>query len=142
MSMETSFTELVPMLICNDVQKSIRFYVDILGFTVAGRMDDVGTSGWASLDKGRVKLMLASPSYLNAPQQNGNEPLTDTLYYFHTENVVSLKAYIESKGVEVSDFKVRFYEKKEIEILDPRWSIAYLRTGYRRTTYSRMIWST
>lgn len=114
-----SFTNLVSMLICNDVQKSIQFYVDVLGFRVTGRMDDVGNTGWASLDNGTISLMLASPSYYSAPQQQGSEPLTDTLHYFYTDDVVSLKYLIETKGVQVSNCVVRFYGMKEIEVQDP-----------------------
>ena len=43
---ETTLNDMVTMLICDDVQQSIRFYTDVLGFTVTGRMDDIGKSGW------------------------------------------------------------------------------------------------
>lgn len=56
------FLDLVPMLMCEDVQASIRFYTAVLGFEVRGRMDDVGTTGFASLRNGKTALMLASPS--------------------------------------------------------------------------------
>ena len=107
------------MLICNDVQSSIRFYVDVLGFRVVGRMDDVGNSGWASLESGSTSLMLTSPSYYPPPKRRGSNPLTDTLQYFYTDDVLSLKHRIESKGVRVSDCVVRFYGMKEIEVHDP-----------------------
>jgi catechol 2,3-dioxygenase-like lactoylglutathione lyase family enzyme len=36
------FTGLVPMLICGDVQASIKFYTDVIGLDVASRDNDVG----------------------------------------------------------------------------------------------------
>ncbi len=40
---------LTPMLLCEDVPASVAFYVDVLGFAVREKLDDVGRSGWASL---------------------------------------------------------------------------------------------
>ena len=54
------------MLICDDTQESIRFYTEVLGFTVTGRMDDVGKSGWASLNQGAEHAM--------AQAQHGSAP--------------------------------------------------------------------
>lgn len=62
--MTTKLNDLIPILICEDVQKSIAFYCEVLGFEVTNRMNDVGKSDWASLYNGRVQLMLGSPTYL------------------------------------------------------------------------------
>ncbi|MYA15377.1 MAG: VOC family protein, partial [Gammaproteobacteria bacterium] len=40
------FLDLVPMLMCTDVQASIRFYTAVLGFEVTGRMAEVGATGF------------------------------------------------------------------------------------------------
>ena len=62
--MSTQMNGLVPMLVCQDVQASIDFYTQVLGFEVEGRMDSIGKSGWASLHNGPARIMLASPSYI------------------------------------------------------------------------------
>lgn len=67
--MSTKFNDLIPILICEDVQKSIDFYCRVLGFEVTDRMDDVGKTGWASLQNRRVQLMLGSPAYLPEPKK-------------------------------------------------------------------------
>lgn len=113
-----SITELVPMMICKDVQATIKFYQDILGFEISERMDDVGTSGWASLERGTVRLMLASPSYIPAPKPVQGQ-LSEVLFYFYTEDVVELRKHIVQQGYPVGDFAVRFYQMKEIELTDP-----------------------
>ena len=113
-----SITELVPMMICNDVQATIKFYQEVLGFEVRDRMDDVGTSGWASLERGAVSLMLASPSYIPAPKPTEGQ-LSEVLFYFYTDDVVGLRNHIVECGYQVSDFAVRFYQMKEIELTDP-----------------------
>jgi len=50
-------TKLVPMLRVHDLEESIHFYHDLLGFRCTGRME-----GWASLQKDDVELMLALPN--------------------------------------------------------------------------------
>ena len=112
--------EHVPMLVCADVQASIRFYRDILGFEIADRMDDVGLTGWASLTRGPNRIMLTSASYLKAPEKNTDGSLhSDVIHYFHCEDVVGIHTHLKNAGVSVSEFFVRFYQKKEIEFRDP-----------------------
>ena len=116
--MSTRFKDLVPMLICDDVQESIEFYTEVLGFKVTGRMDDVGKSGWASLNHGSVQLMLASPHHHSEPVKvDGKYP--QVLFYFYPEDVVALRESILQKGHKVSELFVRFYGMKEFEMLDP-----------------------
>ncbi|MCY4095901.1 MAG: VOC family protein [Gammaproteobacteria bacterium] len=112
--------EHVPMLVCTDVQASIKFYCDLLGFEVADRMDDVGLTGWASLTRGTNRIMLTSASYLKAPEKNEDGSLdSDVIHYFHCEDVVGIHSHLKNAGISVSDFYVRFYRKKEIEFFDP-----------------------
>ncbi len=66
--MATKLKDMVAMLICDDTQESVRFYTEVLGFTVTDRMDNVGKTGWASLNHGDVQLMLASPDYIPKPR--------------------------------------------------------------------------
>jgi len=114
----TRLDDLIPMLICSDVQKSIAFYRDVLDFEVVDRMDDVGRSGWASLRNGRAQLMLASPTYVPlAPRIAGRHP--QSVYYFYPEDVVALHASVRAKGWDATDLAVRFYGMKEFEVVDP-----------------------
>lgn len=116
--MSVRFNNLIPMLLCRDVQASIRFYVDVLGFEVVDRMDNVGRTGFASLRNGRTKIMLASPTYVpENPKLDGR--YTQSVYYFYPDDVEALHAQVKVKGREPSDLKVRFYGLKEFELVDP-----------------------
>jgi len=55
---------LVPILWTNDLDGSIAFYRDLLGFECVNRAE-----GWASLQKDEVELMLSLP--------NAHEPSTE-----------------------------------------------------------------
>lgn len=108
------------MLVCCDVQQSIAFFQDILGFEILERLDDIGLSGWASLRCGSSRIMLTSASYLKPSTfEQPEKPESDVVHYFHCDDVVKLRKHLVSRNVNVSDYFVRFYGKKEIELLDP-----------------------
>ena len=116
--MSQKLKDLVTMLVCDDVQESIKFYTEVLGFHVTNRMDDVGQSGWASLNHDAIQLMLASPRQACQPVKvAGRHP--QVLFYFHPEDVVALRESILNRGYAASEFVVRFYGMKEFELLDP-----------------------
>ena len=106
------------MLICDDVQDSIAFYTENLGFSVSDRMDTVGKSGWASIRNGSVQLMLASPDYIPQPQKSEGR-YSQAMYYFYPEDVQSLHADLQQRGLSVSELTARFYGMTEFEMLDP-----------------------
>ena len=110
--------ELVPMLMCEDTQASIRFYTEVLGFKVEDRMDDVGSSGWAFLGRGRTRIMLASPTDIPAGVKVGGR-FPQSLYYIYVSDAAALRASIVAKGVTASELTERFYRMREFEIVDP-----------------------
>ncbi len=117
-AVSTRMNDLIPMLLSDDVPRSIRFYTEVLGFRVVNEMKDVGKSGWASLRNGKTSLMLSSPTYVpETPTINGRH--NQAIYYFYPENVVALRESIVAKGQPVSDLRVTFYGMKEFEMADP-----------------------
>lgn len=112
------FLHLVPMLICADVQASVRFYCDVLGFEVVDRMDDVGTTGFASLRNGTAQIMLASPTYIpRAPKVEGRYP--QAAYYFYVGDVDALRESVVRAGWPATECVNRFYGLREFEVVDP-----------------------
>ena len=112
------FLDLVPLLMCADVQASIRFYTDVLGFEVTGRQDDVGATGFAALANGRARVMLASPTYVpKAPKVDGQ--YTQSNYYFYVEDAEALRQAIIDRGWQATECVKRFYGLLEFEVVDP-----------------------
>lgn len=106
------------MLICADVQKSIKFYEDALGFKVANRMDEVGKTGWAMLERDNVTVMLASPTYLpDMPKVDGR--YYQAMYYIYTDDLEAERKRVIETGVEATEIVERFYNMKEFELVDP-----------------------
>ncbi len=116
--MAAQFRDMIAMLICDDVQESIAFYTEALGFTVTGRMDSIGKSGWASLNNGPVQLMLASPHYVPESHKSDGR-YSQAMYYFYPDDVQALHNSLKNGGWDVTNMTVRFYGMKEFEILIP-----------------------
>ncbi len=112
------FIDLVPMLLCADVPASVRFYTDVLGFEIVDRMDDVGSSGFATVRNGTATVMLTSPSYIpRAPKVEGRYP--QSMYYFYVEDADALRRAVVDAGWPATDCVDRFYGLREFEVVDP-----------------------
>jgi uncharacterized glyoxalase superfamily protein PhnB len=110
--------DMIPMIYCDDVRASTKWYCDVLGFEVKSQMDDVGKTGWASLGMGEVALMLMSPTSHPEPVKvDGKHPAA--IYYFYPEDVVGLHGSLRDKGEQVSDLRETFYEMTEFSLEDP-----------------------
>ncbi len=86
---------LIPVLDVRDVERSIEFYCDVLGFTVSDKVTWGGQTEWALLSNDNVQLMLC------AAQEQDTEEITRTgegVFFLHHENLESLLAYLGAKG--------------------------------------------
>ncbi len=104
-------TELRPMLWTDDLEGTVDFYVNVLGFECAELNRDWG---WASLNIDRVGLMIAKP--------NAHEPFEKAVFtgsfYFNTDGVDSIWEKLKDKvkvGYGIEDFE---YGMREFAVYD------------------------
>lgn len=113
-----NFTGLVPLLMCQDVPATTRFYTEVLGFEVVDRMDGVGASGFASLRSGAAMIMLASPTYVpKAPLIGDRYP--QSAYYLYVDDVSALRRRVVDADWPATECVDRFYGLREFEVVDP-----------------------
>lgn len=113
-----AFLDLVPLLICRDVPRSVDFHTGILGFEVLDRMGDVGATGFASLGSGAARIMLASPTYVpEAPRVDGRYP--QAACYLYVDDVAALRRRVARAGWPATQCVDRFYGLREFEVVDP-----------------------
>ena len=107
-----------PMLICENVPRSTKFYTEILGFRILEQMDDVGANGWVSLERDKVGLMLASPTYLpRTPRIQGRH--AQAIHYIFCADIAALHADVLRMGAKPSALRITFYQMKEFDLIDP-----------------------
>jgi|SRR5271166_2290317 len=102
-------THLVPILWTNELEKTIQFYHDVIGFECVNRME-----GWASLRNDDVELMLSLP--------NAHEPFDKIQFtgsfYFHADNVDQVWEQVKDKATTVYPIENFDYGMREFAIRD------------------------
>lgn len=128
-------TAIVPMLSVADLEQTIAFYRDALGFRVADTFAYDGKTVWACLVHGAepssllggiaqcepVRLMFneVPDSWV---ETRDREARKFQIYYFYPKDLATLEtlhATLRSRGHRVSDLRVTVYGMKEFEMRDP-----------------------
>src|SRR5262245_36174006 len=102
--MTMKLESLHPVLAVTDIDDTIRFYRDVLGFDCANRMD-----GWAAVCKDDVEMMISLP---NAHEPFDKPTLTGSIY-FNTSDVDALWEQIKGKVNVVYPIESFFYGMRE-----------------------------
>jgi uncharacterized glyoxalase superfamily protein PhnB len=102
-------TKLIPILWTEDIEASVAFYRDILGFECTNR-----GKGWAALEKDEVELMLSLP---NAHEPFERSQFTGS-FYFHPDNVAELWEELKTKATIVYPLEDFDYGMREFAIRD------------------------
>lgn len=103
------------MLGVADVQKSIDFYTQVLGFKLGDISDHAGAICWEHLCHGETELMLAE---VTSPEA-GTEGRRQTYLNFYPEDVVATHSQLSAEGHSVKALRVTFYGMKEFEMENP-----------------------
>jgi catechol 2,3-dioxygenase-like lactoylglutathione lyase family enzyme len=121
--MELKIGGLCPLLQVFDMPASIRFYRDVLGFTVVSPVPDDDACDWVLLDLDGSELML------NTAYESGRRPAKpdpvrtashrDTALFFDCADVDEACAALRLQGLDVSDPVVRDYGMKQLYLTDP-----------------------
>jgi uncharacterized glyoxalase superfamily protein PhnB len=98
-----------PVLAVTNIDDTIHFYGDVLGFECANRMD-----GWAALCRDNVEVMISLP---NAHEPFEKPTLTGSIY-FNTSDVDALWEQIKDKASVVYPIENFFYGMREFAIRD------------------------
>jgi uncharacterized glyoxalase superfamily protein PhnB len=115
-----TLARLTPMLHVADVERSLAFYRDNLGFTLMSPESALRDFGWAHIRRDGVDLMLAG-GLEGSPLRQPGAISADwpVMFYFYPDDVESLHRALGSRGVEVGKLCVTFYRMKEFSCLDP-----------------------
>lgn len=114
---------LCPLLEVFDMPASLRFYRDVLGFTVVQRAGEGDDATWVWLRHGDADLML------NTAYDEGQRPASpdparvrahaDTGLFLRCEDVDGAYAHLKSRGIAVEPPTMAPYGMKQLYVTDP-----------------------
>ncbi len=110
---------IVPMLATGDMEASIRFYRETLGFDVADRFESGGKTWWCELARDGQALMLTQHE-VDVAKSGAKESFAQTsINVYLLSGIETLHERMKKDGRHVSDLRVTFYGMKEFDLRDP-----------------------
>jgi len=112
---QTTLKKLTPNLMVEDVNRTIDFYRDLLGFEVQVTVPEQGQLDWAMLTRDGVTLMFQRRSSLAADiPALADAPVGGALtFYTEVDGVEALRAQLDGRVEIVHDLRDTFYGTRE-----------------------------
>ena len=114
---------LCPLIQVFNMRRSLAFYRDVLGFSIAGDSGGGDDASWVWLQRGPINLML------NDQYEPGHEPPTpppertkwhkDTCLYFDCPDPDATYEYLRSNGVDLDAPATAPYGMRQLYLSDP-----------------------
>lgn len=112
---------LTPNLMVNDVEETIEYYTDILGFTLLKTVPEKGNPDWAMVKRNDVILMFQSAKSLKdeLPKLKSKKPGGGLTFYIKVDRITELHEELVENEVEIiADLESTFYDTIEFSIID------------------------
>ena len=116
-----SLNTLTPNLMVNNVEETIEYYTDILGFTLLRTVPEKETPDWAMVKRNDVVIMFQSVKSLTneMPRLQGEKPGGGLTFYIKVDRITELHEELYHNEVEIiSDLESTFYNTIEFSIVD------------------------
>jgi len=115
------FSKLTPNLMVEDVNNTIEFYKNILGFELVMTVPEEGTFDFALMKSGNVEIMFQSRESLSEdfrPEFKNKKTYEVLTLYVDMENIEGLLHKINDKVTIIKDLHTTFYGTQEFAIKD------------------------
>lgn len=110
------FKNLIPLLDVSNVETSILFYSEALGFKLEDQLTWNGKTDWALLKSGKAKVMLSQGSEVLA---NTEQIAPNSVLFFYPEDTEWLYSTLQSKGYTMTNVQKGQNGTKEFCLADP-----------------------
>lgn len=111
----TPLHELVPLLFVEDVDRSLAFYRDQLGFDVTQTWEPADRIEWCRIERNGVAVMLQRACEGDGPAEGHGRGVA---FYFHCEDATAEYERLTAAGIEVEPPTVAFYGMKQLFVSD------------------------
>lgn len=118
--MTNSLKKLTPNIMVEDVNRTIQFYKEVLGFELITTVPEEGQFGWAMMKRGGVELMFQSRASLTEelPAFADRAIGGSLTFYIEVDGLQDLYAGIKERVTIVQDMHTTFYGMREFAIQD------------------------
>ena len=118
--MTVALKKLTPNLMVEDVNETVAFYKDVLGFALLASVPEEGQFNWAMMKHGGVEIMFQSRASLtgDVPQFEGKAIGGSLTLYIDVEDIKGLYANLQNRVTLLHDMATTFYGTREFTIQD------------------------
>ena len=116
----TTLKKLTPNLMVEDVNQTVDFYKNVLGFDVLATVPETGQFNWAMLKQGNVEMQFQTRASLSEeiPAFKDRAIGGALTLYIDVENVTELHATLQDRVTIVQNMHTTFYGTQEFAIED------------------------
>lgn len=106
------------MLATGDMDETITFYQDVLGFALGDKFESSGEISWCEMTLGDTALMFTQhETHTNEPE--ARDQFAQTTIVLYVGNVEAIYENLVNQDISVSPRRVTFYGMKEFDFQDP-----------------------
>jgi catechol 2,3-dioxygenase-like lactoylglutathione lyase family enzyme len=114
--MTATLRQVWPLFAVRDVERSLAFYRDALGFELAGRAEDDGGTFWCRLARDGASIMLQRADRDDGPPETWGRGVA---IYFVCDDANGLYEEFSGRGLALGKPVVADYGMKQIFVPDP-----------------------
>jgi uncharacterized glyoxalase superfamily protein PhnB len=109
--------QLWPLLSVQDIERSVEFYRDVLGFALCEQATAKGKMFWCRLERGGASLMLEQPP-AGEGCLSGRRGVGIT-FYFVCDDADLMYAELAARGLKLDPPQVAYYGMKQLFVPEP-----------------------
>jgi catechol 2,3-dioxygenase-like lactoylglutathione lyase family enzyme len=109
---------IVPLLFVEDLERSVAFYCDSLGFVLVNEWKPDGKLAWSRLKRGTAALMLQQSTDEDGPAA-GRGRGRGVEFFFLCDDAGALHAEFTTRGLDLKRPTVAFYGMNQLFLQDP-----------------------
>lgn len=108
--------QLWPLLMVSDIERSVSFYRDGLGFALVGSAEDVGRMFWCRLERDGACIMLQQG---DEPGDSGGRAAPAVTFYFVCDDAQAMFDELSGKGIELEPPVIAYYGMTQLFVPEP-----------------------
>ena len=105
-----------PLLAVQNIERSLEFYRDRLGFVLNGTAENEGKMFWCRLERGGACLMLQQAEEEDGPAEHRGNGVS---FYFVCDDADAIFTELTSRGLKLRAPTVAYYGMKQVVVPEP-----------------------